>query len=105
MCCARLAGNAGPKKSPKIRRQVTIDGDPAPTSPKTGRSPPPQFSAHVYCSQTAGWIKMALGVEVGLGPSHIVVDGEPAPLPKKGQTPQFLAQLYVAKRLDGSRCH
>jgi len=31
-----------------------------------GRSP--QFSAHVYCGQTAGWIKTALGMEVGLGP-------------------------------------
>jgi len=46
---------------------------------------PPQFSAHdVYCSQTAGWIKMALGMEVGLGPGHTVLDGDPAPLPQKG---------------------
>jgi len=27
--------------------------------PKKGRSP--QFSAHVYCGQTAAWIKMPLG--------------------------------------------
>ena len=27
---------------------------------------------------------MALGVEVGLGPGHIVLDGDTAPLPKKG---------------------
>ena len=39
-----------------------------------------QFSAHVYCGETVGWIKMALSVEVGLGPGHIVLDGEPAPL-------------------------
>ena len=32
----------------------------------------------------AGWIKTALGMEVGLGPGHIVLDGDPAPLPKKG---------------------
>jgi len=38
-------------------------GDPAP-SPK-GRSP--QFSAHVYCGQTAAWIKMLPGTEVGVG--------------------------------------
>ena len=25
----------------------------------------PQFSAHIYCGQTAGWIKMPLGREVG----------------------------------------
>jgi len=45
----------------------------------------PQFSAHVYCGQTAGWIKMTLGVEVGLGPGHIVLDGDPALPPKKGR--------------------
>ena len=31
---------------------------------KRGQSP--QFSAHVYCCQTAGWIKILLGMEVGL---------------------------------------
>jgi len=36
----------------------------------------------VYCGQTVGWIKMKLGTQVGLGPSHIVFDGEPAP-PRK----------------------
>ena len=37
--------------------------------PKKGAEPPTQFSAHVYCGQTAGWIKMTLGImEVGLGP-------------------------------------
>jgi len=60
-----------------------LDGDPAPL-PKRGRSTPPQFSAHVYCGQTAGWIKMAFGMKVGVGPGHIVLDGDPAPLPKKG---------------------
>jgi len=55
--------------------------------PKKGEKPPPQFSAHVHCGQTAGWIKMALGVEVGvIGAGHIVLDGDPAPLPKKGQS-------------------
>jgi len=36
----------------------------------------------------AGWIKMALGMEVGLGPGHIALDRGPTPLPKKGQSPQ-----------------
>jgi len=27
---------------------------------------------------------MALGMEVGLSPGHIVLDGDSAPLPKKG---------------------
>ena len=33
----------------------------------------PQFSAHVYCGQTAGWMKTPLGTEVDLGPDHIVL--------------------------------
>ena len=51
--------------------------------PKKGAEPPP-ILAHVYCGQTDGWIKMALGREVGLGPGHIVLDEDPAPLPKEG---------------------
>ena len=43
----------------------------------------------VYCSQAVGWIKMKLGVQVGLGFGHIVLDGNPAPLLKKGSTPNF----------------
>jgi len=35
---------------------------------------------HVYCGHaTAGWIRIPLGTEVGLGPSDIVLDGDPAP--------------------------
>jgi len=45
---------------------IVLDGDPAPPTQKGGTDP--QFSAHVYCGQTAGWIKMRLGMEVGLGP-------------------------------------
>jgi len=60
---------------------------------KGGRAPPPQFSAHVYCGQTVGWIKMPLGTEVGLDPSDIVLDGDPAPLPKRGHSPQFSADV------------
>jgi len=46
--------------------------------PKKGHSSP-QFSAHVYYGQTAGWIKIPLGTEVGLGPGHVVLYGEPPP--------------------------
>ena len=52
----------------------------------------------------AGWIKMPLGMEVGLGPVDFVLDGDPAP-PKKGTAPNYLPMSVVAKRLDGSRCH
>jgi len=38
-------------------------------SPKGGRTP--KFSAHVYCDQTAGWMKLVLGMVVGLNPGEI----------------------------------
>ena len=47
----------------------------------------------VYCGQTVGWIKMKLGVEVGLGPSH-VLNGDPAPPPTKGTGPQLSGRLW-----------
>jgi len=47
---------------------------------------------------------MALGMDVGLGPGHIVLDGDPAPLPKKGAEPlNFRPIFIVAKLLDASR--
>jgi len=65
---------------------------------KKGAEPPPQFLADVYCGQTAGWIKMALGMEEGLGSGHILLDGDPSPLPKKGaQPPQFSAHVYCGQ--------
>jgi len=59
----------------------------------------------VYCGQTVGWMKMKLGMEVGLD-SHIVPDGDPAP-PKEGAqpSPNFRPMSVVSKRLDGLRCH
>jgi len=55
----------------------------------------------VYCDQTHGWIKMKPSMQVGLSPSHIVLDGDPLPPPQKGGTaPQFLAHVIVAKWLD-----
>jgi len=38
-----------------------------------------------YCGQMVGWIKMKRGMQVGLGPGHIVLHGDPAPPPPKGQ--------------------
>jgi len=49
-----------------------------------GGGAPSQFSAHFYCAQTAGCIKMPLGMEVDLSPGEFVVDGDPAALPKRG---------------------
>jgi len=80
-----------------------FDGDPA-TRREKGTPFPTQFLAHVYCGQTAGWIKMPLGTEVNLGPGDIVLDGVAAP-PKRGTVPQFRFMSIVAKRLDGCRHH
>ena len=47
---------------------------------------------------------MPLGMEVGFGPGHIVLDVGPAPLHQKGGTaPNFRSMSIVAKQLDGSR--
>jgi len=47
----------------------------------------------VHCGQTFRWIKIKLGMQVGLGPGHIVLDGDPGPAPRKGHSPQFLAHI------------
>ena len=80
----------------KLGMQVNPAGDPAP--PKKVHSPLPQFSAHVYCGQMAGFIRIPLGTEVGLSPGDIVLDGDPAP-PAKNDSPPIFGPCLVAKRL------
>ena len=49
----------------------------------------------------AAWIKMPLGMELGLGPGDFVLDGDPAPPPQKGRIPaKFWPMFIVAKRQD-----
>ena len=44
---------------------------------------------------------MALGTEVGLGPGHIVLDGDPAALPQTGgSAPPFLTHFYCGQTAD-----
>ena len=50
----------------------------------------------VYCGQTVGWVKMPLGMVVGLSPGHIVLDGQPALSPKE-HSPHFLPISVVVK--------
>ena len=45
---------------------------------KKGNTHPTQFLAHVYCDQTAGWMKTRIGTEVDLSPGHILLDVVPA---------------------------
>jgi len=75
-----LAGRYRPR--PKLHCVRWI---PSSHLPKKGHSP--EFSAHVFCGQTAGLIKMTLGMKVGLGPGHTVLDGDPAPPQKRAQPP------------------
>jgi len=78
-------------------RRLCVRWGPSPL-PQKGRNPT-QFSAHVYCGQTAAWIKMPFGTEAGLGLRDIVFDVKAAAPRKKGTpTPtQFLAHVYCGQ--------
>jgi len=70
---------------PRPRRHCAGWG-PTFTPPKMGAEPPPQFSPHVYCSQTTRWTKTALGIEVCLDPGHtLCYIGTQFPSPKREQ--------------------
>ena len=60
----------------------------------------------IHCGRMAGWIKMALGMDVGLVPSDIVLDGDPAPPPPKrgGQPPKFLVHVYCGQMAESTLC-
>ena len=46
----------------------------------------------------AAWIKMPLGMEVGLGPGDFVLDGTPLPSTKRGRAPKFFsADVYCGQ--------
>jgi len=49
----------------------------------------------VYCGQTVGRIKTKLGMQVDLGPGHIVLDGDPAPFPSKGHSPPIFGPYLL----------
>jgi len=88
-----------------------LDGDTA--SP---RGTAPNFRPMFVMAKRAGWIKIRLGTDVGLGPGHIVLDdGSAAPTIGVHHPPNTVrvydrrqglsvTLVYVAKRLDGSRC-
>ena len=78
------------------------DGDPAP--PQKGAQLP-QFSAHIYCGQTAGCIRYDLvgAYGVGLDAGDIVLDGimgrwDPLELGAQHvHSPQFSANVYCGQ--------
>jgi len=57
---------------------IVLDGAPAHLPQKEAEPISLQFSAHVYCGQTAGWMNVPLSPEVDLSSSHTVLDGDPA---------------------------
>jgi len=66
-------------------------------SPKRGQRPPPQFTVHLYCGQTAGCIMVPLGMEVGLSLGNCVRWG-PSLIPQKGRRrTQFSAHVYCGQ--------
>ena len=70
-----------------------------PSFPHPKKGAEPQFSAHVYCAKTAGWIKMSPGTEVGLVPGD-VLDGDHWPAP-----PRMGAQAAQQPLLFGPLCY
>jgi len=71
-------------------------------SPKTGHSP--QFSAHFYCVQTAGCMKLPLRMEVCLSSGDFVLGGVPAPAKGAQQPPSFGPMSIVATVAHLSYC-
>ena len=90
---------------PRPRRLCVGWGSSSP-SPKRGGERSPQYSAHVRCGQTAGWIKMSVGMQVEQRKRHCVRWRPSPPSPKGAQSsPNFQPISVVANRLEGSRCH
>jgi len=90
---------------------ITSNGSPYATGPlsclsdpmEMGTSALPHVLAHVYFGQTAGWIRIPLGMEVGLSPVDIVLDGDwgPRSPTERGTAapPHFLAHFALARSL------
>jgi len=57
--------------------EFVLYGDPV-VPRKKGTPTLSQFLGHIYCGQTAGWMKTPLTTEVDLGTGHIVLDVVPA---------------------------
>jgi len=74
---------------------TVLDGD-GRSLPLRKKGTAPQFSAHIYCSQMDGCIKMPLGMDVGLSPGDLMLDGDPVTPPQKGggQFPKFWAHVH-----------
>jgi len=81
------------------RRQDCVRWGPS-SPPQKGAEPPPIFGPF-YCGQTAGCIKMPLGMEVGLGQATLMGTQLPPEKRVRPPPPNFWPMSIVAKRLDG----
>ena len=79
------------------RGDFVLDGDPAPPLQKGGGERSPQYSAHVRCGQTAGWIKMSVGMQVEQRKRHCVRWGHSSPPQERGRAPNFRPISDMAK--------
>ena len=59
-----------------------------------GLHQPPLFGPCIGAKRQE-WIKMPLSTEVGLGPGYIMLDGDPAPPPKKGAQPPIFGRCLL----------
>jgi len=76
---------------------IVLDGNPTP--PKGVYSP--QFSAHVYCGQTAGCIRIPLGTEVGLDqPRRHCFRWGPSSPSLKGHSLQFSTHVRYGQTAE-----
>jgi len=64
------------------------------TPPEKGGGAPSPISAHFYCGQSAGCIKVPLDMKVGLSQGKFVLDGDPPP-PKKGAAPPIFGPCLL----------
>ena len=46
---------------------------------------------------------MSLGMELGLGPGHSVLDGDPAPFPYRSTAPQFSANVRYGQTVGWTK--
>jgi len=74
------------------------------SSPRKGAQQPPPLLAHVYCGQTAGWIKIPLGTDYGRRPRpRRCVRCGPSPfhfwpmpiVAKRSPSQQLLSSLFI----------
>jgi len=81
-----------------------------PSSPtERGTAAAAHFSAHVYCGHTAGWIRIPLGMKIGLGSGDDVRWGHSSPTERGQQPPLFGPCLLwpngrTSRQLLGSCC-